>query len=64
MRTPRFVWIVKYFRNYLVDKKFNFISGHRHLICLFPMKDPGSRLSRWCLKLEKYNYKIERKPGQ
>lgn len=26
--------------------------------------DPGSRLARWRLKLEEYNYTIEHKPGK
>ena len=27
------------------------------------VKDPGSRLLRWCIKLEEYNYEIVYKPG-
>jgi hypothetical protein len=30
---------------------------------LFNLKDPGSRLTRWRLKLEKHQYTIHYKPG-
>lgn len=58
------VWAVKHFRPYLFGRKFTLITDHRPLTWLFSIKDPGSRLARWRLKLEEYNYKIEHKPGK
>lgn len=58
------VWSVKHFRPYLYGRKFTLITDHRPLTWLFSIKDPGSRLARWRLKLEEYNYKIEHKPGK
>lgn len=34
------------------------------MIWLFNVNDPGSRLIRWRLKLEEYNYKIIHKAGR
>jgi hypothetical protein len=57
------VWAVKYFRPYLFGRKFIIRSDHRPLVWLFKVKDPGSRLLRWRLKLEEFDYEIEYIPG-
>lgn len=57
------VWGVKQFRPYLFGQEFNIVTDHRALTWLFNIKDPGSRLTRWRLKLEKYEYEIHYKPG-
>lgn len=58
------VWSVKHFRPYLYGRKFKLITDHRPLTWLFSIKDPGSRLARWRLKLEEYDYEIIYKPGK
>lgn len=58
------VWAVKHFRPYLFGRKFKLITDHRPLTWLFSIKDPGSRLARWRLKLEEYDYEIIYKPGK
>jgi len=50
------VWGVKQFRPYLLEQKFTIITDHRALTWLFNIKDPGSRLTRWRLKLEEYEH--------
>jgi len=57
------VWGIKVFRLYLLGQKFNIITDHRALIWLFNLENPGSRLTRWRLKLEEYQYIIQYKPG-
>ncbi|KAL4084015.1 hypothetical protein QTP88_029331 [Uroleucon formosanum] len=57
------VWGVKTFRPYLFGQQFNIITDHRALVWLFNLKDPGSRLTRWRLKLEEHQYTIHYKPG-
>lgn len=57
------VWGVKQFRPYLFGQKFNIVTDHRALNWLFNIKDPGSRLTRWRLKLAEYEYEIHFKPG-
>lgn len=58
------VWAVKHFRPYLFGKKFTIITDHQPLKWLFSSKDPSSRLVRWRLKLEEYQYEIVYKPGR
>lgn len=58
------VWAVKHFRPYLFGRKFKLITDHRPLTWLLSVKDPGSRLLRWRLKLEEYEYTIQYKPGK
>jgi len=58
------VWAVKHFRPYLYGTKFKIVTDHKPLIWLFNVTDPGSRLIRWRLKLEEYNYEIIHKSGK
>lgn len=58
------VWGVKYFRPYLYGRKFKIQTDHRPLVYLFSMRDPSSRLLKFRLCLEEYNYVIEYIKGQ
>lgn len=58
------VWAVKHFRPYLYGRKFNILTDHKPLIWVMNIKDPGSRLVRWRLKLEEYEYHMEHKAGK
>lgn len=58
------VWAVKHFRPYLFGRKFKIVTDHKPLTWLFSIKDPGSRLVRWRLKLEEYEYEIVYKAGK
>jgi hypothetical protein len=49
---------VKHFRPYIYGTKFKVITDHKPLIWLLNVTDPGSRLIRWRLKLEEYDYEI------
>ena len=57
------VWAVKHFRPYLYGKHFKIVTDHRSLTWLFSNKDSGSRLMRWRLQLENYDYEIIYKKG-
>ena len=57
------VWGIKYFRPYLYGRKFKVVSDHKPLTWIMSVKDPGSRLLRWRLQLEEYDYEIVYKPG-
>lgn len=52
------VWGIKYFRPYLFGKKFTILSDHKPLLYLFGMKDPSSRLIKFRLLLEEYDFNI------
>jgi len=57
------VWATKYFRPYLFGKTFTIITDHKPLTWLFSLKEPNSKLVRWRLKLEEFDYKIQYKKG-
>lgn len=58
------VWACKYFRPYLFGRKFTIYTDHRPLVWLFNLKEPNSKLVRWRLKLEEYDYDITYKAGK
>lgn len=58
------VWAVKYFRPYLYGRKFKICTDHRPLIYLFNMNNPSSRLTKFRLCLEEYNFVIEYTRGK
>lgn len=58
------VWSVKHFRPYLYGKRFKIQTDHRPLVYLFSMRDPSSRLLKFRLQLEEYNFYIEYLKGQ
>ena len=57
------VWAWKQYRPYLYGKKFTIVTDHKPLTWVFSVKDPSSRLLRWRLKLEEFDYQIVYKPG-
>lgn len=52
------VWACKHFRPYLFGKKFEILTDHRPLIYLFGMTNPSSRLTKFRLALEEFDFKI------
>lgn len=54
----------KVFRPYLYGRRFTVLTDHKPLEWLFKCKDPGSRLIRWRLKLEEFEYDIKYKKGK
>lgn len=58
------VWAVKYFRPYLFGRKFKIFTDHRPLTWVMNLKEPNSKLIRWRLKLEEYDYEIVYKKGK
>lgn len=53
------VWATKYFRPYLYGRHFIIETDHKPLLYLFSIKDPSSRLMKFRLILEEYNYTVE-----
>jgi hypothetical protein len=54
---------IKHFRPYLYGRKFKIASDHKPLMWNMNIKDPGSRLLRWRIKLEEYEYELVYKKG-
>lgn len=57
------VWATKYFRPYLFGRPFKIVTDHKPLTWLMSLKDPNSKLVRWRLKLEEFDYQIVYKKG-
>lgn len=57
------VWATKNFRHYLYGRKFVVETDHQSLTWLMNLRDPSSRLRRWSLKLQEYDYEIRYVPG-
>lgn len=58
------VWSIKRLRQYLLGRKFIIETDHQALKWLHNVKDPSSRLMRWRLRLEEYEYEICYKKGK
>lgn len=58
------VWAVKYFRPYLYGRSFKIVTDHRPLIYLFNMNNPSSRLTKFRLCLEEYDFTVEYLKGK
>jgi hypothetical protein len=58
------VWAINRLRQYLLGRKFHIRTDHQVLKWLNNCKDPSSRLMRWRLKLEEYEYDIEYTKGK
>lgn len=57
------IWAVKHFRPYLWGRKFSIYTDHRPLAWLYSLNDPNSKLTRWRLRLEEYDFDIYYKKG-
>lgn len=55
---------IKQFRPYLWGRKFKIVTDHQPLTWIFNVKDPSSRLLRWRIKLEEYDFEIIYKTGK
>lgn len=58
------VWSVKRFRPYLFGQSFKIRTDHKPLIFLYNNKNPSSRLVRWRVDMDEYQYEIEYKSGK
>lgn len=58
------VWATHYFRSYLYGRKFKLYTDHQPLTYIFNMRDPSSKLVRWRLLLEEFDYEIIYRKGK
>lgn len=58
------VWATKQFRPYIWGRHFKVVTDHRPLRWLISLKDPGSRLTRWTIKLSEFDFEVVHKPGK
>lgn len=55
---------IKKFRNYIEGTKFRVITDHASLLWLRNLKDPTSRLSRWALRLQEFEFDLIHRKGK
>ncbi|XP_076638854.1 uncharacterized protein LOC143350715 [Colletes latitarsis] len=55
---------VEHFRPYLYGRQFTLVTDHRPLVWLHSVKDPTSKIMRWRIRLNEYDYNIIYKPGR
>ena len=58
------LYAMKAFRHYLISKRFTLVSDHAPLAYLNSINDPSSRLMRWILKFQDYEYDFKYKKGK
>lgn len=58
------VWATKHFRPYLYGRKFDIYTDHKPLEWLNSLKEPNSKLMRWRLKMQEFDYNIKYKKGK
>lgn len=54
----------KHFRPYLYGRHFKIETDHKPLVWLMSLKDPNSRLVKWRLRLEEFDYQVIYKKGK
>jgi transposase InsO family protein len=55
------VWACRHYRPYLLGRPFTIVTDHKPLTWMFGVKNPSSRLLRWRLLLEEFDYLVEYK---
>ena len=58
------VWGVEHFKVYLGGKHFTAVTDHHSLRWLMAYKDSTSRLARWALRLQAYEFEVIHRPGR
>ena len=58
------VFATKVFRAYLLGRHFVMRTDHAPLAWMRAMTDPSSRLTKWRLKLEEFDFTVEHVPGR
>ena len=58
------IYAVKTFRPYVYGRKFLIYTDHRPLVWLWKLKEPNSKLLRWKLRLEEYDFEVIYKKGK
>ena len=57
------VYFMKYFRHYLVGKRFLLRTDHASLRWLRTFKEPQGQVARWLETLEEYDFELIHRPG-
>ncbi|GBL96111.1 Transposon Tf2-6 polyprotein [Araneus ventricosus] len=64
LETIAIVFAVNHFKNYLFGKHFRIYSDQQCLSKIINYKDPTSRIARWMVTLQQFDYTVIHKPGR
>ncbi|GBN48694.1 Retrovirus-related Pol polyprotein from transposon 17.6 [Araneus ventricosus] len=64
IETMAIVFAVNHFKNYLFGKHFRIYSDQQCLSKIINYKDPTSRIARWMVTLQQFDYTVIHKPGR
>lgn len=54
---------IEYFRPYVEGTRFTVLTDHASLVWLRNIKEPASRLARWCVRLSQFEFDIKYRKG-
>lgn len=57
------VYALALFRPYIYGRKITIVTDHKPLLWVMNLKDPSSRLMRWKIRIEEYDYTTSYKKG-
>lgn len=58
------VYLMKYFKHYILGKEFVLRTYHGSLTCLFKFKKPDGQICRWLQQIGPLNFKIVNRSGK
>jgi hypothetical protein len=58
------VWATRYYRHYLYGVRFTLETDHKPLVWLHNLKEPNSKLVRWKLQLNEFDFDIKHVSGK
>ena len=58
------VHFTRYFRHYLLGRKFKIVTDHSALRWLHNFNDPDGLIARWIEKLAAFDYEVQHRPGK
>ena len=57
-------YFVRYYKHYLLGRKFVVRSDHESLKWLYSLKEPKHRIARWIEVLSEFDFELEYRPGR
>ena len=58
-------WAIKHFHLFVYGREFTVVTDHQPLVTIFnkPATQPSVRIEKWLMHLQRYDFKVEYRPG-